>query len=65
MSAVVLPLALAGCGSGQKSDEKIIEKPQLEITDGMLTPEVLEGLWPRERGAPLARRQDSSVYPYV
>lgn len=44
MSAVVLPLALAGCGSGQKSDEKIIEKPQLEITDGMLTPEVLEGL---------------------
>lgn len=41
MCAMLLPMALAGCGEGQ-SDEKIIEKPKINITDGKLTPEVME-----------------------
>ncbi len=42
MSAIALPLALTGCGDSQKSDSKIIEKPEINIEDGMMTPEVLE-----------------------
>ncbi|MCM1377301.1 MAG: S9 family peptidase [Clostridium sp.] len=43
MSAMLLPGLLIGCNSsGASDDEKIIEKPVVEIKDGMLTPEVLE-----------------------
>ena len=41
MGTLVLPL-LASCGNDKKSDQKIIEKPVIEVKDGMLTPEVLE-----------------------
>ncbi|MCM1140578.1 MAG: S9 family peptidase [Muribaculum sp.] len=41
MSALILPALIASCSSG-KNDEKIIEKPTVEVKDGMLTPEVLE-----------------------
>lgn len=41
MCAMMLPLALTGCGD-KTSDEKIIEKPEVKVVDGMLTPEVLE-----------------------
>ena len=42
MSSIILPL-LASCGgSEKKSVDKIIEKPIVEIKEGMLTPEVLE-----------------------
>lgn len=41
MSAIALPALLAGCSSSN-DNQKIIEKPTIEITDGMLTPEVLE-----------------------
>lgn len=41
MCAMLLPLAMTGCGSSG-SDEKIIEKPDVKIENGMLTPEVLE-----------------------
>lgn len=43
MGAVVLPLVLAGC-SKSNSDENIIEKPEVTIENGMMTPEVLEAL---------------------
>ena len=42
MSAMLLPALIAGCSSAKKSDDKIIEKPTVEIKDGMMTPEVLE-----------------------
>lgn len=42
MGSVLLPLALAGCHTAGNSSEKIIEKPDVQITDGMMTPEVLE-----------------------
>lgn len=43
MGSMILPIALAGCQtSGDNSTEKVIEKPQVQITDGMFTPEVLE-----------------------
>ncbi len=41
MSALLLPALISGCSSGKQNDEKIIEKPVVEIKDGMLTPEVL------------------------
>lgn len=42
MYAALLPLAvLTGCKEGN-NDGKIIEKPEVEIKDGKLTPEVLE-----------------------
>ena len=41
MGTMVLPL-LVSCGGEKKSDQKVIEKPTIEIKDGMLTPEVLE-----------------------
>ena len=42
MCAMLLPLAITSCSgeSGQKS--KIIEKPDVKIENGMLTPEILE-----------------------
>lgn len=43
MGSIILPLALTGCqGGGDSSSDKVIEKPTVEITNGMLTPEVLE-----------------------
>lgn len=41
MGALILPAMLTGCSSS-KSDDKVIEKPSVEIKNGMLTPEVLE-----------------------
>lgn len=41
MSAMLVPLAISSCG-GDKSAPKIIEKPEIEVTNGMVTPEVLE-----------------------
>ena len=40
MSAMLLPIALSGCQKSSLSDA-IIEKPQVDIIDGKLTPEVL------------------------
>lgn len=43
MSALLLPMAFAGCQKGaETSESKIIEKPEVTVTDGMMTPEVLE-----------------------
>ncbi|MCH5234308.1 MAG: S9 family peptidase [Muribaculaceae bacterium] len=41
MGSLVLPL-LASCGHEEKTEQKIIEKPEIEVKNGMLTPEVLE-----------------------
>ena len=41
MSAMIVTLAAGGCQKDE-GDQKIIEKPEVEITDGKLTPEVLE-----------------------
>lgn len=41
MSAVLAASLLAGC-AGKQSDEVLIERPDVEIKDGMVTPEVLE-----------------------
>lgn len=42
MAAMLIPAILTGCK--QSDSEKVIEKPQVEIQNGMLTPEVLEAL---------------------
>lgn len=42
MCAMLMPLALTACSGSDKSDSKIIEKPDVKIENGMLTPEVLE-----------------------
>ena len=40
---VLMPVLLGSCGGGAGSgNDKVIEKPEVQITDGMLTPEVLE-----------------------
>ncbi len=41
MSALLMTLGATGCQKGD-SDEKIIEKPDIDIVDGKMTPEVLE-----------------------
>lgn len=41
MCAMLMPMVLSGC-SGTGEQEKIIEKPEVKVEDGMLTPEVLE-----------------------
>ena len=41
MGTLVLPL-LVGCAKEEKNEQKIIDKPNVEIKNGMLTPEVLE-----------------------
>jgi len=41
MSALILPMAMASCQKGQSSDT-VIERPDIKIENGMLTPEVLE-----------------------
>lgn len=43
MSAMLLPLALTNCQK-HNDDNEIIEKPVVEVTDGKLTPEILEAL---------------------
>lgn len=42
MCAMLLPLALSGCNGGEGEKSKIIEKPDIKVENGMLTPEVLE-----------------------
>ena len=42
MGSILLPMALAGCQNASQSDEKIIEKPDFKVVDGMFTPEALE-----------------------
>lgn len=43
MATALFPLLLAGCNSGTTGDEsKIIEKPDISVENGMLTPEILE-----------------------
>lgn len=41
MGAMLLPLAISSCHNSKDASE-IIEKPEVQITDGKLTPEVLE-----------------------
>jgi len=42
MSAITLSALIAGCSTGSDGGQKIIEKPEVKVVDGMLTPEVLE-----------------------
>lgn len=43
MGSILLPLALGGCqNNSAQSADKIIEKPDVQIVDGKMTPEVLE-----------------------
>lgn len=44
MSAMLLPLCFASSCKQQSAGEEVIEKPEITITDGMMTPEVLEAL---------------------
>lgn len=42
MSAMALTGALAGCSAGLDTHGTIIEKPDVKVTDGKITPEILE-----------------------
>ncbi len=42
MGAAALPALIAGCSSGNGGSDKVIEKPEITIENGMMTPEVLE-----------------------
>ena len=42
MSAMLLPLAMMSCQKDKDNDDEIIERPDVKIENGMLTPEVLE-----------------------
>ena len=42
MGIAILPAMLAGCSDKDSEQEKVIEKPEVKIENGMLTPEVLE-----------------------
>ncbi|MCM1291008.1 MAG: S9 family peptidase [Prevotella sp.] len=44
MSALMLPILLGGCKTSTGEEDEIIGQPQVEIKDGMITPEVLEAL---------------------
>ncbi len=44
MGALILPLCLATSCKEGSSEEKVIEKPDINIVDGQMTPEVLESL---------------------
>ena len=44
MSGLLLPLAITGCHNGKEDSAKVIEKPDIQITDGKVTPEVLAAL---------------------
>ena len=39
-----MPALIVSCSSNKSGDDKIIEKPVVEVKDGMLTPEVLNSL---------------------
>ncbi|MDE6578250.1 MAG: alpha/beta fold hydrolase, partial [Muribaculaceae bacterium] len=41
MGSLLLPLAFTSCKDGEASKSKIIDKPDIEVSDGKLTPEVL------------------------
>lgn len=42
MSGLLLPVAISSCSDNGASSEKVIEKPDIQVIDGMMTPEVLE-----------------------
>ena len=42
MGGLLLPIIACSCSSGNNSEDKIIEKPDIEVVNGMLTPEILE-----------------------
>jgi len=44
MCAMLLPVALAACSDKESDKDVIIEKPELKIENGLMTPEILEGL---------------------
>ncbi len=44
MGALILPLCLASSCKEGSAEEKVIEKPEINIVDGQMTPEVLESL---------------------
>ena len=45
MGALILPLCIAtSCKEGGGAEENVIEKPEINIVDGHMTPEVLEAL---------------------
>ncbi|MDE5975146.1 MAG: hypothetical protein K2G69_01215, partial [Muribaculaceae bacterium] len=41
MGGLILPLAFTGCQSSESKDETIIDRPDIQIVDGKMTPEVL------------------------
>ncbi|MDE6786518.1 MAG: hypothetical protein K2J46_05725, partial [Muribaculaceae bacterium] len=44
MGALIFPLCLATSCKEGNSEENVIEKPEINIVDGQMTPEVLEAL---------------------
>ena len=42
MGGMMVPLLLTGCQGNSQSGDKVIERPDIQITDGKFTPEVLE-----------------------
>lgn len=42
MGGMMVPLLLTGCQGNSQSGDKVIERPNIQITDGKFTPEVLE-----------------------
>lgn len=44
MCAMLLPVALGACSGNGSDKDVIIEKPELKIENGLMTPEILEGL---------------------
>lgn len=44
MGALLFPALLAGCGSSNSDKQTIIERPSVEVKDGMFSAEVLEAL---------------------
>lgn len=44
MCAMLLPVALTACSDKDGGKDVIIEKPDLKIENGLMTPEILEGL---------------------
>ncbi len=55
MSAIVALSVLGACNK-QNTDETVIEKPEVTITDGMMTPEVLEAFGRISEATPSPRR---------
>lgn len=44
MGLLMLPAVMAGCAGGPDAEETIIEKPNVSVENGLLTPEVLEAM---------------------